>query len=469
MYLADAPLTAREVLSTFHQDEAFLFLGAAFTTVGLVAGAFGLLRRRFDKLLLYFAIFSFFYGQRLWLMAHLLTLTLGNNEFFFRLREVVSFLVPIPGLLFFQASGFFGKRSKFLVGTLTAGFVGLALATIVFGYYPRQYNWFNSTLAIVPFLWLAPRLFRREVDRDFAAIRPGLIIFALCLLRDNILGAFEEPRFRIEPFAFAVLVGSLGYVAARRTLERDEELGGLRNELELARRIQLSILPGAFPPSRAFAVAARYVPMTSVAGDFYDYLAGDDEQAGLLIADVSGHGVPAALIASMVKMAASSQRALAAEPDRVLAGMNAALYGNTQQQFVTAAYVHLDARAAVLRYAAAGHPAMMLLRENEVVEVMENALVLGLLPEVAYTCLEFALRTGDRLVLYTDGLVEASNASDEMLGDGRLMEMVKETAAMTPAQAADTILVRVQGWGRVQEDDLTVLICDYRGVGDNAA
>jgi len=464
MYLADAPLTAREVLSTFHQDEAFLFLGAAFTTVGLVAGAFGLLRRRFDKLLFYFAIFSFFYGQRLWLMAHLLTLTLGPNEFFLRLRYVVSCLVPVPGLLFFQASGFFGKRSRLLVATLIAGFAGLALATIVFGYYPREYNWINSTLAIVPFLWLAPRLFQRKVDRDFAAVRPGLIIFALCLLRDNILGVFEEP-FRIEPFAFAVLVGSLGYVAARRTLERDEELGGLRNELELAKRIQLSILPGAFPVSLAFAVAARYVPMTSVAGDFYDYLVANDEQAGLLVADVSGHGVPAALIASMVKMAASSQRALAAEPDRVLAGMNAALYGNTQDQFVTAAYVHLDARAGVLRYAAAGHPAMLLCRDGEVTEIVENGLVLAVLPEAPYTCLELAMQAGDRLMLYTDGLLEARNADDEMFGEGRLKGMLKETAGVTPAQATDSILARVQDWSRVQEDDLTVLICDYKGVG----
>ena len=311
------------------------------------------------------------------------------------------------------------------------------------------------------------RLLGRTRDRDFAAIRPGLLIFALCLVRDNIVDVFAEP-FLVEPFGFAVLLASLGYVAARRTLDRDEELGSLQKELELAKRIQLSILPGAFPASTAFEVAARYVPMTSVAGDFYDYLLGDDVQAGLLIADVSGHGVPAALIASMVKMAASSQRALAAEPDRLLAGMNAALYGNTQQQLVTAAYVHLDARAGLLRYAAAGHPAMFLWRAGEVMEILENGLVMGLLPEVPYPCLKFALHTGDRLVLYTDGLVEASSASDEMFGEERLQRMMQETAGMTAAQAADAIVARVKEWARVQEDDLTVLICDYKGFEDEA-
>ena len=124
--------------------------------------------------------------------------------------------------------------------------------------------------------------------------------------------------------------------------------------------------------------------MTSVAGDFYDFLLGDDRQAGLLIADVSGHGVPAALIASMVKMAATSQRANANNPAELLSGMNAALCGNTQNQFVTAAYVHLDSEAGELRYSAAGHPPMLLLRAGEVTAVEENGLMLAVFSFAAY-------------------------------------------------------------------------------------
>src|SRR6202042_2486992 len=101
---------------------------------------------------------------------------------------------------------------------------------------------------------------------------------------------------------------------------------------DIARRIQTSILPPAYPQSAHFHVAARYVPMTAVAGDFYDFLVADQTQAGLLIADVSGHGIPAALIASMVKLAATSQRMHSGEPAKFLAGMNAALFGNTQGQ-----------------------------------------------------------------------------------------------------------------------------------------
>ena len=122
-------------------------------------------------------------------------------------------------------------------------------------------------------------------------------------------------------------------MAARRTLQRDQQLNEIQKELEVARRIQLSILPTEFANSTHFRAAARYVPMTAVAGDFYDYIVADDHQAGLLIADVSGHGVPAALIASMVKLAAASQRAVAADPSRFLSGMNSALFGNTQNHY----------------------------------------------------------------------------------------------------------------------------------------
>ena len=214
-------------------------------------------------------------------------------------------------------------------------------------------------------------------------------------------------------YGFAALLGCLGYVAARRTLERDVELGEIQNELELARRIQLSLLPGAFPESAEFRVAARYVPMTSVAGDLYDFVIAGDRQAGLLIADVSGHGVPAALIASMVKMAATSQRGHSAHPAQLLAGMNQALCGNTQGQYVTAAYVYLDARSGELHYAAAGHPAMLMLRDEMVTEVSENGLLLAAVGTADYSDKTVALKAGDRLLLYTDGLVGGAKRRGE--------------------------------------------------------
>ena len=247
-------------------------------------------------------------------------------------------------------------------------------------------------------------------------------------LWDNIAGHFGY-SLRVEPYGFVVFLGALGYVAARQTLERDQQLGEIQKELEVARRIQLSILPGDFPGSHNFRVAARYVPMTSVAGDFYDFLIADDTQAGLLIADVSGHGVPAALIASMVKLAATSQRGNAANPAVLLAGMNTALCGNTQGQFVTAAYVYLNSEAGELCYSAAGHPPMLLLRNGSASEILENGLMLAAFDFATYTSAAQPLHPGDRLLLYTDGIVEAAKLGRRLLWHGSAHGSVTEDCA----------------------------------------
>jgi sigma-B regulation protein RsbU (phosphoserine phosphatase) len=201
--------------------------------------------------------------------------------------------------------------------------------------------------------------------------------------------------------------------------------------------------------------------MTSVAGDFYDFLLASDHEAGLLIADVSGHGVPAALIASMVKLAANGQRDNADSPAKLLLGMNNSLCGNTQSQFVTAGYVYLNASSKELRYSAAAHPPMLLLRNGEVTEIAENGLMLAAFDFADYVTLTRPIKPGDRLVLYTDGLLEAANTQQEEFGRERLHAQVRETANLYPAEAADQIILSIKQWSSIQNDDLTVLVCDY--------
>jgi sigma-B regulation protein RsbU (phosphoserine phosphatase) len=183
----------------------------------------------------------------------------------------------------------------------------------------------------------------------------------------------------------------------------------------------------------------------------------------LLIADVSGHGVPAALIASMVKLAATSQREHSAHPAKLLAGMNRTLFGNTQSQFVTAAYVYLDAQNGDMHYAAAGHPPMLLLRNGETISIEENGMVLALFSSAAYTSITKPLIKGDRLLLYTDGIIEAEDASEEQFGHERLCGLLRQSMNHSPDETADLILERVRQWSVSQDDDLTILVCDYEG------
>ncbi|HJT69586.1 MAG TPA: PP2C family protein-serine/threonine phosphatase [Terriglobales bacterium] len=455
--------SASDVLRAFYRDAPFLFLGSAFITVALVAAAFSAVRRRLDPLLIYFALFAGLYGLRLWLRASLVRVSLRDLVLYQRLVPGISYLILVPAFLFFASLGL-RTRSDRLLNYTMAGIGGaLALVTFAFGNH-GIYEQINNVVIVLALLFVIGRIIFARVyraDPDFAVIRWGLLVFIVFALVVNVADFFSIHLQNLEPFGFVAFLASLGYVAARRTLHRDQQLNEIQNELEVARRIQLSILPAEFPKSAHFKIASRYLPMTSVAGDFYDYVVAGDHQAGLLIADVSGHGVPAALIASMVKLAASSQRNTADDPARFLTGMNAALCGNTQNQFVTAAYVHLNAKSGELRYSAAGHPPMLLLRNGAITKVEENGLMLAAFDFASYTNAVHKLESGDRLLLYTDGIIEAANASGDFFGQDALCELLKNTAKLPSSSAADSIVASVRGWSARQDDDLTVLVCDY--------
>ncbi len=458
----DPQLSASEVLRVFHHDELNLFLGAAFVTVGLVAAGFCAVRRKADALLLWFALFAVLYGNRLWLQSGLLELIIPHGEFFYNLRWTSNFLVPIPAAFFCYRAGFLGKYGKAVTYLLAGIMVSLVLGTLAFGRW-SGFQVINNVVIIIALVTVVVWAIRqRATDRDFVIVRTAMLIFVGFALWDNMEPFLGGDR-KVEPYGFTVFLTALGYVAARRAIRKEQELGEIRKELDVARKIQLSILPSGFPELPTFRVAARYVPMTSVAGDFYEFLVADQTQAGLLIADVSGHGVPSALIASMVKLAASSQKKHVGNPANLLKGMNSALCGNTQNQFVTAAYVHLDARAREMRYSAAAHLPMLLLRDGVVITVEENGLMLAAFDFAEYTTAVYPLFPGDRLVLYTDGIVEAEDAKEEQYGCERLCDVLKQSAGMAPAEVADLILNQVERWAVKQEDDRTLLICDYVG------
>ena len=459
MYAPSPEMTADQVLQAFHRDAPGLFLGAVIVAVGLVAAAFSAIRRKLDPVLIYFALFAGLFGVRMWMRSDLMLLTMRGSTLYTRVSYAVDFIVAIPAFFFFKAAGLLPRQVKIAGYVLGIVLGSLALATLVFG--PHQTFYQILHVLVIAFVVLVLSIRQSADSQDLVVIRRGGLIFGAFILWEN-TQSFLGLRFpNIEPIGFMAFLTALGYVAARQTLQRDLRLSKIQKELEVAKQIQLSILPAAFPNSANFRVAARYVPMTSVAGDFYDFILADDTQAGLLIADVSGHGVPAALIASMVKVAATSQRANAADPSGFLSGMNAVLCGNAQEQFVTAAYLHLDSQSQELRYSAAGHPPMLLLRDGKVLEITENGLILAAFDFATFANAVHPLEPGDRFLLYTDGLVDAANAKGDFFGQDALSAVLRQTAELAPSAASDRIITAVQKWSASQDDDLTVLICDY--------
>jgi serine phosphatase RsbU (regulator of sigma subunit) len=147
--------------------------------------------------------------------------------------------------------------------------------------------------------------------------------------------------------------------------------------------------------------------MAAVAGDFYWFIAVDPHRAGFLVADVSGHGVPAALIASMIKVPMQSVVPCADDPQAVLRGLARALSGQLHGQFVTAAYLWLDTENRRALYSAAGHPPLLRWRKGKLERIQSNGLLLGVRPEDdAYPVCTTPIQPGDRFLLYTDGLTE---------------------------------------------------------------
>jgi sigma-B regulation protein RsbU (phosphoserine phosphatase) len=249
------------------------------------------------------------------------------------------------------------------------------------------------------------------------------------------------------------------------------QLLAINNELEMAREIQLAILPSETPKIRGLDIAARYLSMSSVAGDFYDFIVVDEQHVGILIADVSGHGLPAALIASMLQVSLAAQFAHAAEPGRVLAGLNRALCGKFSRHFVTAAYVFVDMEKNSISYAAAGHPPLLLRHGStgSASEVSENGLLLGHFPKEIYSSSQIPVERGDKAILYTDGILETNNPSQEMLGVDRFKRFVEDSHDVGAGEFADSLLDELSRWsghpkGEGQEDDITLLVIDFKNL-----
>jgi phosphoserine phosphatase RsbU/P len=254
---------------------------------------------------------------------------------------------------------------------------------------------------------------------------------------------------------------------ARDQLAR--QLLNINNELEMAREIQLSILPHEIPTIRGLEIAARYIPMSSVAGDFYDFIVVDEKHVGILIADVSGHGLPAALIASMLKVALSAQIQHACDPARVLAGLNQSLCGKFKRHYVTAAYVFVDMEKNSISYAGAGHPPLLLWRKatGGASEVLENGLLLGPFTEATYSVVKILVEPGDKAVLYTDGILETRSPSEQEFGVDLLKGFLESNHHLKADTFADLLLEELSRWsehpkGHGQLDDITLLAIDFQ-------
>ncbi|MBM4133258.1 MAG: DUF3365 domain-containing protein [Nitrospira sp.] len=252
----------------------------------------------------------------------------------------------------------------------------------------------------------------------------------------------------------------------RRTMEEKERIG---SELRIASDIQKSILPRTFPafPHRDdFDLYAESIPAREMGGDFYDFFLLDQDRVGLVIADVSGKGVPAAIFMAVSRTMLKATAMQGGSPGDCLRQVNNLLCpDNEASMFVTVFYAILDTRTGTLDYGNAGHNLPYILSGRGGITVLENpgGMALGVMEDSAYPVKRARMQPGDGLLLYTDGVTEAMDAAGNLFSVERLERLLRRIQNGTPSEIVrDTVAeVRSYAAGEPQADDITMLALRY--------
>jgi phosphoserine phosphatase RsbU/P len=463
----------QQVLTLLSDQVGAIMLGTIFLFVGLAACGVSLIRgRREDRILIWFGLLNLMWGIRILAYSPAVFSVLPQSLSASRLGviAILSYLTVIPALLFFLEMSR-GILRRFLQALLIADLPisAAGIWAVLFTNSPYRFIHISNVLVILFIVLVTLVVFVDRKAEKFGIERNrvsqiGFLVLGAAALYANLRGFFGFPEYRVlEPLAFAVLIFSLGYVVAKRIFSNDRRLNAIENELAIAREIQTSILPTGIPEITNLLISAAYRPMTAVAGDFYEFIPIDRNRVGFLVADVSGHGVPAALVAAMTKVAMQSLLNCAQSPGEVLRGLNGILTSQQRGKLISAAYLWLDLKTGKALYSSAGHPPLLRWRNGALERIESNGILIGVLPDCEYPVCEIQFAAGDRFLLYTDGVIEPENATGDPFGDRRLEEVIRRNEMQSPSHLSGDVLSEVRRWqpaSMTQQDDITLIIID---------
>ncbi|MFA5332253.1 MAG: SpoIIE family protein phosphatase [Methanoregula sp.] len=246
----------------------------------------------------------------------------------------------------------------------------------------------------------------------------------------------------------------------RRTTAEKERFA---KELEIAKGIQQSFLPDSAPVIPGIELVAKNIPALEVGGDFYDFIPVAKNRWGLVIADVSGKGVPAALFMALSRTLIRASTLVDADPAQSIGRANRMICEDSKSSmFVTLFYAVLDAQEMTLNYVNAGHNPPLLLQDGAVAVRLLKAkgIALGVIDEVDLQSVKVNLKPGDVLVLYTDGVTEAINSKEEEFGEERLLRVITENRSRPAQEIMDRILAAITAFAgdQPQFDDITLMV-----------
>lgn len=235
----------------------------------------------------------------------------------------------------------------------------------------------------------------------------------------------------------------------------------LQEEVTMARQIQLDLLPSSPPAYDHVAISVHSTPSRTVGGDFYDFIKIDEHRFGIVIADASGKGMPAALLIAQIQAIIRSEVSNGNPIGAMLHNMNRQVHlSSSSEKFVTLFYGELDTRTGTLRYSNAGHNYPVLARSDGSVELLiTGGPLIGAFPSLRYQEASTTLGTDDMLFLFTDGLCEAMNEQEQEYGEARLQTFVKDSRGCDPGVLIENILSDVRSFDPADppRDDTTIV------------
>lgn len=239
---------------------------------------------------------------------------------------------------------------------------------------------------------------------------------------EEYLSDLQESKEKLENQSFELHSTLEQMEKVQKIITQQNEI--LAKELKIGAQLQKSLLPKQLPQHCKLRFDSIYIPALELGGDFFDVQRLDENHVSIFIADVSGHGVSAALIAAMLKAFYSNHVGLEIEPHELLSQLNQDLISAIQtDNFVTAFYILIDSTSHTARFSSAAHPKPLLIRNKSgVLNLDTEGFVLGMFKEGKYQTREIQLIPGDRLLFYTDGVIETKNKYDEQFGLKRLSE-----------------------------------------------
>ena len=324
---------------------------------------------------------------------------------------------------------------------------------------------------IVPDVRTDPRYVAARVETRSELAAPLIVegrTIGVFNLESNLDDAYHEGHLElVRAFASQAAVAIERARLTRELLERRN----FEKELAIAREIQLSFLPKSDPIIPGFDVAGTSRPHDQVGGDYYDFIRVSETRLGIAIADVAGKGIPAALLMAGFRMSLLAEIRNEFAIRSVMRKVNSLVYESTDRhKFVTAFYGLLDFRNRVLTFSNAGHnPPILLRADGSIVNLVDGGVALGVLAEAHYEERPIAVRPGDILVFYTDGVSEAASADNEQFGTRRIEESIIRRTTQSAREILDGLVADVLAFAgdRGPDDDLTIVV--LKAMGDSAA